>query len=121
MRFLLPAVLVIVLISSAISSAAEAYTSAGSGTASCGAWTAARRDRQALNLEQWILGFLTGVADLAASRGVTVPGKVDPLNGVDVQAVWAWVDNFCHAHPLETVIEAGEAFATERSQAARKP
>ena len=50
--------------------------------------------------EQWLLGFLTGTADLAATPGVIEPGKLDPLRGVDAEAVWAWVDNYCHAHPL---------------------
>jgi hypothetical protein len=109
MRFLLPAVLVTALTSSS-GEAADNYTAAGLGAVSCGAWTAARRDRQAGDVEQWILGFLTGMADLAAS--VPVQSKMDPLSGVDAEAVWAWVDNFCRAHPLEKVVRAGEAFAT---------
>jgi hypothetical protein len=55
--------------------------------------------------QQWILGFLSGV-------GYRGEGVVDPLNGVDAQAVWAWMDNYCQANPLKLVHEAGEAFVT---------
>jgi hypothetical protein len=32
------------------------------------------------------------------------------LNGVDAQGVWAWIDNYCHANPLDEVSGAAEAF-----------
>jgi hypothetical protein len=108
MRLLLMALGVALMTGSA--AAAEKYISGGLGTASCGAWTAARRDRQALGYEQWLLGFLSGFADLAASD-CPCPAKMDPLRGVDAQGVWAWIDNFCRAHPLDEGLEAGEAFA----------
>ena len=81
----------------------------GSGVRSCGAWTADRRypdSIAALMDEQWILGFLTGSGD-------ATPGDADPLHGVDAEAVWAWVDNYCRANPLDKIIRAGEAFFRE--------
>jgi len=81
------------------------YYALGLGNSSCGTWTAARRERQAFGFEQWILGFLSGVGFQGGERGI------DPLNGVDAQAVWGWTDNYCQAHPLETIALAGAAFA----------
>jgi hypothetical protein len=34
----------------------------------------------------------------------------NPLNGPDAQGVWAWIDNYCHAHPLVQISEAASAF-----------
>ena len=96
MRFLLPAALVTAL----MSGPAEAYTVAGLGNSSCGTWTAARREQRAVGYEQWILGFLNGIG----FKGVSASASGgDPLNGLDADAVWAWVDNYCQASPLDAI------------------
>jgi hypothetical protein len=77
----------------------------GTGTASCGSWTALRREGQASLPEQWILGFLSGVG-----YARVVEYGQDPLNGIDANAVWAWVDNYCQANPLDHLAGAGTAF-----------
>jgi hypothetical protein len=76
----------------------------GQGTNSCGMWTSSRKGRQAFGMEQWILGFLSGVAET-----VNVTGY-DPMNGIDAEAVWGWMDNYCQAHPLDMIVAAGSAF-----------
>ncbi len=84
---------------------ASAFMVIGTGLESCGTWTANRRYPNSIAAvmdEQWILGFLAGVGD-------AIPSDADPLRGVDAQAVWAWVDNYCHANPLDQIIRAGEA------------
>ena len=75
----------------------------GVGTETCASWIVARRDHQAFGYEQWLLGYLSGVGDVHSAR-------LDPLNGIDVAAVWAWVDVYCAAHPLDHIVRAGEAF-----------
>jgi hypothetical protein len=93
---------------------AWAYTAGGNGTASCGAWSAHRRqynpggqvtrDSQAgLQETAWIIGFLSGI-------GFVGPQGADPLDGVDIDGVLAWVDNYCHGHPIENVAAAAAAF-----------
>jgi hypothetical protein len=96
-----------------ISFAAEAaqpgkYNLLGTGNSSCGSWTAWRRERrpEAWFAEQWILGFLSGVGYV---RGVY--GR-NPLNGVDADAVWTWMDIHCQANPLDTIEASTAAFAT---------
>jgi hypothetical protein len=77
----------------------------GVGSVSCGTWTIGRRDRTAFGLEQWMLGFLSGAA--------TWSPTLNPLNEVDADAVWVWVDNYCRVHPLDRITEAGKAFVIE--------
>jgi hypothetical protein len=91
------------LISSAEAAQPGKYNLIGSGTISCGTWTASRREGRALLPEQWILGFLSGI-------GYESEGGDNPLNGVDANAVWAWMDNYCRANPLDDVAKAGAAF-----------
>jgi hypothetical protein len=91
------------LISSAEAAQPGNYNLLGSGTISCGTWTVWRRVGRASLPEQWILGFLSGV-------GYEGGGGDNPLNGVDADAVWAWMDNYCRANPLDHVANAGAAF-----------
>ena len=79
---------------------------AGLGTVSCGAWTTARHDKGAWGYEQWVFGYLSGTAD-------NLGGAVDPLRGLDKQAVWSWMDNYCRAHPLEKIYKASRVFLKE--------
>jgi hypothetical protein len=106
-----PVLAMAILAVAALISSAEAvqpgnYNLLGTGTISCGSWTALRRERQASLPEQWILGFLSGVGYEGLDRGD------NPLNGVDADAVWAWMDNYCQANPLDGVAKAGSAFDT---------
>ncbi len=39
-------------------------------------------------------------------------GGEDPLRGVDAEGVWAWIDNYCHTHPLEMIERAGTEFVS---------
>ena len=79
----------------------------GAGLDSCGIWTAERRDRSftAGHYTQWVVGYLSG----AASWG----HDLDPMKGLDAQAVWSWMDNYCQEHPLATIVEAATAFVKE--------
>jgi hypothetical protein len=54
--------------------------------------------------QQWIVGYLSGVASATSQAGM------DPLHGTDAEGVWAWIDNYCQAHPLDLMIDAGTAF-----------
>jgi hypothetical protein len=66
--FLSITVLAIVLIFGAAANGQDMVTLDGVGTKSCGAWTAARRDRAkdaAWGYEQWLLGYLSGAESAA--------------------------------------------------------
>ena len=83
--------------------AADTVRIIGAGTASCGDWMAKRTASSvdALQHQQWVLGYLSSVANW------TDP---DPMKGLDAEAVWAWMDSYCRAHPLATVSKAARAF-----------
>lgn len=78
------------------------YHAVGLGSASCGAWTTLRQNRQSDGAEQWVLGFLSGV-------GFSI-SAADPLRGVDGFGVAAWIDNYCLAHPIDHIVGAAKAF-----------
>lgn len=45
----------------------------------------------------WLLGYLTGMNAASVSLGK----NPDALKGVAGEQVWAWMDNYCKANPLE--------------------
>jgi hypothetical protein len=78
----------------------------GAGVDACGQWTADRtvpKSPQALQDEQWVLGYLSAVGQ-HAGKGT------DPLDGVNAFGVWTWIDTFCRAHPTAHIADAVEAF-----------
>lgn len=80
----------------------------GMGSSSCGRWTTVRRERSeghAWGYEQWLLGYISGVA-----VGNGHPDVFNPLSGTDLDGVWAWVDNYCRTNPLRLLVEAAGAF-----------
>ena len=62
-------------------------------------------------IEQWVAGFLSGMA-------VKQSGS-DFLNGLDAEAVFGWLDNYCSAHPLERISNAPLDLASERGMPLR--
>ena len=86
---------------------AQTHATSGQGTAACGFWTGSRHHAVASNVEQWTLGFLSGVADAAH-------GRLDPLHKTDDQAVWNWIDNYCKAHPLDLIANAAGKLINRR-------
>ena len=86
---------------------AAGYNRLGAGTASCGTWTAFRREgatsARALGSEQWVLGFLDGITEASG-------GALDPLGGVNAEQVWDWIDSYCQANPTRSIADAGSAF-----------
>ena len=87
--------LLVVLIAGAVTAG---FTTLGAGR-DCGAWTADQHSNgnRAMLDEQWVLGFLSGIA---ASQGN------DLLVGVDPKAVLQRVDDYCAAHPSDAMTAA---------------
>lgn len=96
---------------------AEAYALVGSGLVSCGTWTADRRayerpgpathsSQSELQDAAWVVGFLSGIGFM----GELSNNGADPLDNVDAEGVWAWIDNYCQAHPIDNIATAAEAF-----------
>lgn len=87
------------------------------GDASCGAW---RRDLQYTSLEKavmlnWVLGYLA-----RSSIGF----DVSLMETVNQSAISGWMDNYCHANPLESLPEAARVLEGEllaRATSAARP
>jgi hypothetical protein len=106
-RTLMGAVLTVAAL--AVSDRAVGYALIGNGTLTCVAWSEARRDQHGvatLMSEQWVVGFLSGI-------GSMVLGELDPLRGLQADAVYGWMDNYCGAHPSETIEAAARVFIQE--------
>jgi hypothetical protein len=91
------------------------------GASSCGKWTEARRVRGTLaegTHTSWIYGYLSAAAALleGEARSAVFLGKnnktlIEKANilspkYIDADAINAWMDNYCSAHPLETIADA---------------
>src|SRR5690242_10737746 len=117
MMRLIGIVLLLVSIASPAQSAPKMYLGLGT-TKTCGAWTAERRASShggtALwwGMASWTLGFLSGLN--------VNPGEVDFLATTDANAIWAWIDKYCHDHPLDTVIVAVHELSDELRRRAKK-
>ena len=92
-------------------SATGTYSLNGAGKQSCAAWVESTKEKTAdgkiiswdgWEYIQWVAGFLSGV-------GWT--GRLDPLNGVDLQAMVTWTTSYCKANPLDNLGTAAAAFA----------
>jgi hypothetical protein len=69
------------------------------GGLSCGRWTnTPKRSHEREVFTKWVLGFLSGV-------NIESEGS-DFLKSMDVDALTAWVDNYCRANPLHGITEA---------------
>jgi hypothetical protein len=53
-----------------------------------------------LQHQAWVVGFLSGV-------GFVGQNGDDPSDGVDADGIWAWIDNYCRAHPIEGYRDGG--------------
>jgi hypothetical protein len=95
-----------VLMAGAAEARAQKSSLMGQGSLTCGTWTAWRRDGLALGPQQWVLGFLSGI-------GVMGESDLNPLNDVDADSVFGWIDSYCQAHPSEKVMRAAAAFIGE--------
>lgn len=70
--------------------------------ASCGSWLAARASNDYFTMGNWSLGFLSGVGIYSTD--------LNPLQGVDSDAVSYWLDNYCRARPTDYFVDALRAF-----------
>ena len=82
---------------------------AGAGsTASCYRWLANRRSHNYAEMGNRALGFLSGVAVYSEN--------LNPLNGIDSEGVFAWLDSYCGPRPRARFFEAVRAFIRKGSE-----
>jgi hypothetical protein len=100
------AILFLLLSATAPSHAASnQYVILGAGSRPCGSWLQLRS--QALPdsaiLQSWVLGYVTSVNAnlLSVNQDVTAGAAPDEL--------FSWIDNYCAAHPLDSLARAASA------------
>ena len=78
---------------------ADSATIIGPGTLSCSQWLTDRQGlHRAQDIEAWITGYLSGFDAYVLHGGIT--------KGTDNNGWFAWIDDYCHAHPLDDVAVA---------------
>lgn len=84
------------------------FTVLGMGNKSCGSWVADRKAKSGVDLveEAWVLGFLSAYNEFG-------PEADDVTAQTDVAGVSGWIDNYCTAHPLDTIALAAQALIVE--------
>ncbi len=107
------------LATSAMAEGTQYVTVLGVGNRTCGEWLQARQPPGLFAdvYEGWIAGFLT-----ASDNYILHEMNVDIFaTGTDAPGLWAWMDNHCGQHPLNTVATAADALAAELTvRAARR-
>ena len=101
MRYLISSIAALVLCG--VASEAHAYkaTVYGAGTVSCGKWLESSSDIDARHFyTSWLLGWVS------AASHYDVRGE---LRDADTAAMSAWMDNYCHDHPLDGINVAADA------------
>ncbi len=79
------------------------------GVHDCGEWVTARKEDRAQIMQQYALGFLSGMAlgrerNFWRDRGV--PSR---------DAIFVWLDNYCQKNPLDTTAVALQALYREQA------
>lgn len=76
------------------------------GVPSCGEWVNRHSTNDGAAMEEWLLGFLSG---LAAGK------NIDLLKKVQKEYLYLWIDNYCQANPSGRVDNAAHDLADQLS------
>lgn len=66
------------------------------GGTDCGKWTL----DTTVTRKAWLLGFISGMNSLHVEEGLSPP---NPLGDYSAEQLFAWMNNYCAKHPLNTV------------------
>lgn len=107
-------VMVIATVQPASDAAAQAHRDYfGVGGDSCGRWMDARKAGDTSRHGSWLLGYLS-----ALNLWGVIGGK-DALAGSDADGLYAWMDGYCQAHPLDSIAVGAGDLARELDKRAR--
>jgi hypothetical protein len=85
----------------------------GVGGHSCGKWIEARKTNEISAYGSWLLGYLSALNLWA------IIGRKDALAGTDTAGLYAWMDGYCQAHPIEDIAGGAAALAHELDRRAQ--
>jgi hypothetical protein len=94
-----------VLTSAGLARAADQYVILGAGSRPCGSWLDVRSQAlpDSAALQSWVLGYFTSVNANFLTSSADVTGGTNP------DALFSWIDNYCAAHPLDSLARAASA------------
>jgi hypothetical protein len=99
------AAFLLILLSAGPLRASSEYVVLGVGSRPCGSWLQVRS--QALPdsavLQSWVLGYISSV------NANFLTSSPDVTSGASPDALFSWIDNYCAAHPLDTLARAANA------------
>ena len=97
--------LLLPLLGTAPAHAATEYVIVGAGSRSCGSWLQVRSQAlpDSAMLQSWVLGYITSV------NANFLTSSPDVTQGASPDALFSWIDNYCAAHPLDSLARATSA------------
>lgn len=97
--------LLLALLGAAPAHAATKYVIVGAGSRSCGSWLQVRSQAlpDSAMLQSWVLGYITSV------NANFLTSSPDVTQGASPDALFSWIDNYCAAHPLDSLARATSA------------
>ena len=69
------------------------------GSVNCALWASARAEKNAGQLEHYLLGFINGVAVSYLKEVWIYPNSIEP------EQVYYWMDVYCTNNPLQDVVD----------------
>ena len=96
------AVFPLALLFAAPAEAGNQYTILGAGSRPCGSWLQARSQAtpDSAILQSWVLGYITSV-----NANLLIVSR-DVADGNSPDGLFSWIDDYCAAHPLDSVARA---------------
>jgi hypothetical protein len=78
------------------------------GSVSCGLWVNAKEEKglERTMLLGWVAGYITAANAL-------VPGKINWLEGSDLDGAMLWIDTYCNENPLSNTHDAMKVLMRE--------
>jgi hypothetical protein len=99
-----PSIALVIILIVGVVARAQVVTTLGAGNQSCGTWLSKRVSQDYFVMGDWALGFLSGVA---------IYGDFKPLEDMDSNAVFYWLDNYCRPRPTDRFTDAVKAFTQQ--------
>ena len=86
---------------------ATIYVIFGAGSRPCGSWLQLRSQAQpdSAMLQSWVLGYITSVN----AHELTITKDIS--DGTNPEALFSWIDDYCAAHPLDSVARAAASLS----------
>lgn len=105
----------IALLASQVCALADTVMILGHGNESCGTWLQNRGSQSYAEAAQlsWVLGYVTAFNNYAEHQSGNISA------GTDSDGLFSWIDAYCRANPLDTLLRASGALIRELERRGR--